>query len=446
MPDLCGMDTHTTHRRSPASATQASSFTRTRRGTVVLLALMVAMWGISASAQTVRGGDDRQSSIRQRGICGGDQLDGVCSAECSNNSFDARFDADCLSCAQFEAPQPKPACRTPGQPCEIHEGIIRMGSMVESAVYDDSVMRGIVLAYWDGSAWDLTQHWGASALDGYVVYSVVRTAIEFRADIDNHPTTKMAMECMLRDHSSRGIPTTTRNGTRWFHGGNKDWNSWSEDFMGFALGYAAADSWLATTPAADYNGEYFDNIEEAVDMAYSVDEEAPLALTLDFDPDPQASSSAPVVMIQNHNEYSPVYATVLLKHVADINNIYRAAGLSPRFTCANKPSTYDDLYGWMVSKIEPTPPGAGYVFRNDACQREDGTMSYCDDRPGDPAGSPGFKREPGHYPLAEYLPDLCVAGDLEFFSASCSAQGPSGIDQAPHNYVFNCVFTENVRQ
>ncbi len=296
MPDLCGMDTHTTHRRSPASATQASSFTRTRRGTVVLLALMVAMWGISASAQTVRGGDDRQSSIRQRGICGGDQLDGVCSAECSNNSFDARFDADCLSCAQFEAPQPKPACRTPGQPCEIHEGIIRMGSMVESAVYDDSVMRGIVLAYWDGSAWDLTQHWGASALDGYVVYSVVRTAIEFRADIDNHPTTKMAMECMLRDHSSRGIPTTTRNGTRWFHGGNKDWNSWSEDFMGFALGYAAADSWLATTPAADYNGEYFDNIEEAVDMAYSVDEEAPLALTLDFDPDPQASSSAPVVV------------------------------------------------------------------------------------------------------------------------------------------------------
>jgi len=216
--------------------------------------------------------------------------------------------------------------------------------------------------------------------------------------------------------------------------------------MGFALGYAAADSWLATTPThgADYLGEYFDKVEEAVEQAFSVDEEPPLRLTLETDPDPRASGSDPVVMIRNHDEYSPVYATVLLKHVADINNIYRAAGLPPRFTCANKPATYDDLYRWMVSKIEPHPEGAGFVFRDDGCERNDSSMSYCDDRPGDPAGSPGFKREPGHYPLAEYLPDLCVGEDLEYFSFSCGKQGPAGIDQAPHNYVFNCIFTDEV--
>ena len=96
----------------------------------------------------------------------------------------------------------------------------------------------------------------------------------------------------------------------------------------------------------------------------------------------------------------------------------------------------------MTGKIESNATGGGYVFRGGACERNDGVLSYCDDRPGDPQGTPGFQREPGHYPLAQNLPDLCVDDNLEFFSASCDMEGPAGLTQAPHNYVFNCVFSK----
>ena len=100
--------------------------------------------------------------------------------------------------------------------------------------------------------------------------------------------------------------------------------------MGFALGYAAADAWLATTSTATpYDDQYFDRVADAVDSAFATDEDGPLALTLAPDPDPSAATGEPAVMIRNHSEYSPVYATVLLKHVADINNLYLSAGLPP---------------------------------------------------------------------------------------------------------------------
>jgi len=146
-------------------------------------------------------------------------------------------------------------------------------------------------------------------------------------------------------------------------------------------------------------------------------------------------------MLRNHGEYSPVYAMVILKHVADVNAVYRAAGLPPYVTCASKPATYDALYRWVLGKTEPNPEGAGWVFRTDGCQRSDGVLSHCDDRPGDPSGTGGHQREPGHYPLARSLPDLCVSEGLERFSAQCDWYGPAGIQQKPHNYAFNCVLT-----
>ena len=319
--------------------------------------------------------------------------------------------------------------------------------MIESGRYENSAALGVILAYWDHTAWNLSTHWGASALDGYVVYSVVRTAFEFEADLKHHPTTKMAMECMLRDHADRGVPTTRNNGDRWFHGPAHDWNSWSEDYMGFALGFAAADAWFAS-PAhdGDYHSEYYDKVEHAVAMAFSISDGTPVTLIHDVDPDPEADHSNPSVMMRNHDEYSPVYGMAILKHLADVNSVYRVASLPPRFTASNKPATFDALYRWVAGKIEPNQLGAGYVFRSDGCLRRDGVLSFCDDRPDDPEGSSGNQREPGHYPLADYLPDLDVVEYLEYFSAPCEWEGPAGIEQTPHNYVFNCIFKGEARE
>jgi len=370
----------------------------------------------------------------------------MCDSSCSGDPLTAFYDADCFSCELFTPPEPKRACKTHGEPCEIHEGIDRLGSMVESGRYDERIMREVVMAYWDESAWDLSVNWGASSLDGYVVYAMVRTAFEFGPALDDHPTTRLAMECVLRDHADRGIPKSASNGKRRFHGPLDPWNTWSEDYMGFALGYAAADAWLATPADATwYADEYHDRVQEAVEMAYSISEDGgPPTLILDHDPDPANPNPGTSLMLRNHSENSPVYAMVIIKHAADINGIYLAAGLPPYFTCSNKPATFDALYGWVLGKIEPNPVGAGYVFRNDGCERTDGLLSYCDDRPGDPPGSGGNRREPGHYPLARALPDLCVSDGLEYFSAACDWYGPAGIPQARHNYYFNCVFPEEV--
>ena len=421
------MNTNQTNHCSPASHETNSSTARRVRGSELLLVVGFSAWAAVAGSQAAP--------------CGGDFLDGVCSDLCSGSPLEPDYDADCFSCGEFGSPEPKPACSAVGEPCEIHAGINRLGAMMESGVYDDSEMQGVTLAYWDSRAWDLSTNWGASALDGYVAYSVVRTALAFSAEITQHPSTIKAIECMLRDHADRGIPTTAQNGERWMHGPTNAWNSWSEDYMGFALGYAAADAWFSSSAAAgEYYGEYFEKVGQAVERAFSISESAPWTLILEQDPDPRAAGTPPSVMIRNHNEQSPVYGTVLLKHLADINNLYRVASLPPYFTEANKPLTFDALYRWVASKIEANPDGAGFVFRSDGCQRRDGVFSYCDDRPNDPVGSCGYHREPGHYPLADHLPSLGVGEYLEYFSAPCGWVGPAGIVQATHNYVFNCVF------
>lgn len=433
-------DDHDTH-RSPASQKTIDRTARRLRATDLLLVAGVSVWAAVAGSQAPPAPIVRHVELRVPAACGGSILDGVCLDGCSGSPLEPDFDADCFSCGEFHRPEPKPACQVAGEPCEIHAAITRLGAMMESRSYDDSVVLSVTLAYWDDRAWDLSTNWGASALDGYVAYSVVRAALAFADDIGQHPTTTKAIECMLRDHAERGIPTTPNNGERWLHGGVGAWNSWSEDYMGFALGYAAADAWFSSSLAeSDYYGEYFERVSAAVGMAFSISDRAPWTLVLEQDPDPNAAGSPPAVMIRNHNEYSPVYGVVLLKHLADINNLYRAASLPPYFTEASKPATYDALYRWVVGKIEPNPEGAGFVFRSDGCQRRDGTLSYCDDRPGDPEGSCGVQREPGHYPLADSLPSLGVGEGLEYFSAPCGWVGPAGIVQAPHNYVFNCVF------
>jgi len=220
------MDTQTTPSSSPGSVNAS------RWGAATWIVFLAVTLVCTATEAQSRAGGTRRSGTRLIGPCGGDQLDGVCPSACSNSPFEPWFDADCMSCEQFDRPEPKPACKTHGQRCEIHEAIVRMGAMIATGEYDESVMREVVFAYWNGAAWILEQHWGASALDGYVVYSVVRAAIEFREDLARHPATMIAMQCMLRDHASRGMPTTVDNGERFFHGGEKTWNSWSEGRIG----------------------------------------------------------------------------------------------------------------------------------------------------------------------------------------------------------------------
>ncbi len=425
------MDAHTTPCRPPAAVTVAR-----RAGAALLLATLWASgWAPPAAAQSGPDAVVRRPDGR---------VDGVCGASCSADPFEPAYDADCFSCDVLEPPAPKRACAGAG-PCEIHEGIVRMGAMVEAGRYDDRTMREVVLAYWRGSAWDVAASWGASALDGYVAYAVVRAALRFDAELDRHPTTRMATACMLRDHAGRGVPTEAGTGRRRFHGAADPWNSWSEDFMGFALGAAAADAWLRTRDTAGgYHDEYREMVGEAVEWAFSATADGgPVTLTVGSDPDPANPGPGPSVMLRNHAEYSPVYAMAILKHVADLNAVAREAGLPPYVTCATKPATFDALYRWVLTKVEPNPAGPGYVFRTDGCQRWDGVMSYCDDRPGDPAGGSGDQREPGHYPLAWSLPELCVAGGLEAVSAECGWTGPAGLEQAPHNYVYNCVFADD---
>jgi len=428
-------------RTSSAAAPGTTTRAATNRWTVALTAGFI-LWAVVAPAQPDSSPAPRRSAGRSAVRCGGDSLDDLCPTGCSGSPLDRRYDADCFSCDVFASPSPAPACQSGAATCEVHLGIDQMGAMFESGAYRDDVMREVVLAYWDSAAWDLPDRWGAHGLDGYVVYAVVRTALRFRGELEGHPTTRMALECMLHDHGSRGLPTTADNSERWFHGGVSPWNSWSEDYMGFALGYASADAWFAS-PWHDgfYGGEYRGKAEAAVELAFSVSDGAPQTLRREVDPDPLGRRDAPSVMLRNHDEYSPVYAMLLLKHVGDVNGVYRAASLPPAFTCSNKPATFDELYAWVRSKIEPNPEGPAYVFRPDGCEREDGELSYCDDRPGDPAGTGGDWREPGHYPLQQSLADLCIDQGLEYFGPPCGHIGPAGIVQADHNYYFNCVFS-----
>lgn len=360
---------------------------------------------------------------------------------CSGDPASILYDADCFPGETLQSPEPDAACRLRGEPCEIHEAINRMGSMYESQAYDNDEMLGVILAYWDAKYWDLSDRWGAHGLDGYVVYSIVRCAIKFRQEIEMHPTTRLALEYMLRDHGDRGLPTTVENSERWFHGGETVWNTWSEDYLAFALGYAAADAWFASPwYEGPYFGEYYDKVGEAVDLTFSISHREPQTLRFEIDADPLIPADRHHVMIRNHGEYSPVYAMAIIARFWDINSVYQAVSLPARYDCFNKPDNLDSLYEWMAKKIEPNPVGPGFVFRPDACERRDGVLSFCDDRPGDPEGSPGHQREPGHYPLDRIMPDFCVTDHLEYFGPSCDFVGPAGIAQKTFNYYFNCVF------
>ena len=380
--------------------------------------------------------------------CGGDQIDGVCRSrsgvmQCSDDPLSVNFDADCFSVDALVSPEPAAACTTEGERCEIHEAIDRMGVMYQSGVYDNRVILEVVLAYWDGKYWNLSDRWGAHGLDGYVVYAVARNALRYRDDMERHPTTVQVFERMLRDHAGRGLPTTVDNGERWFHGGERPWNTWSEDYMAFALGYAAADAWFASTwHDGEYFDDYFEAVAEAVDLAFGISDRSPQTLRFEFDADPAMPAGEQFVMLRNHNEYSPVYAMAIIARLWDVNTVYQAASLPVRYTCSNKPENLDALYRWMTLKIEVNPVGAGYVFRSGACERRDGVLSFCDDRPGDPERSPGHQREPGHFPLDHIMPQLCVTDNVESFGPSCEFVGPAGIEQQSFNYYFNCVFLE----
>lgn len=397
--------------------------------------------------------EDRSKRIRRPGRrvavrCGGDQMDGICGSpltglQCSADPLADQFDADCFSVNQLESPTPAAACETRNQPCEIHEAINRMGTMYRSDVYDNREMLEVILSYWDARYWDLETRWGAHGLDGYVVYSVTRNALKYRHEVQQFPTTVLLLEHLLRDHADRGLPTTADNGERWFHGGEKEWNTWSEDYMSFALGYASADAWFASRRYENpYYDEYRESVAEAVDLAFSISHSKPQTLRFETDLDPALPAGTEYVMIRNHNEYSPVYAMAIIARVWDINTVYRAASLPDRYSCSNVPENLVALYTWLTLKIEPNPSGPGYVFRSDGCERRDGLLSFCDDRPGDPEGSYGDQREPAHYALDMIMPQLCVVDHVEVFGPSCDVVGPGGTRQKPFNYFFNCVFLD----
>ena len=430
-------------RRQPRNKNRHNGSSNGSTAWHIVFALVLLSHTVSLFAQTTAT-RTRQPSSRQAIGCGGDRLDGACGTGfdgvmCSADPAAVHYDADCFSEDFFSSPEPAAACEPKSEPCEIHEAINRMGFLFESQVYDNEVMAGVVLSYWDSAYWDLPDRWGAHGLDGYVVYSIVRNALRYHEEIQSHPTTRMALEYLLRDHAGRGLPTTVDNGRRWFHGGEKYWNTWSEDYMAFALGYSAADAWFASPW---FEGPYFDEYREmvttAVDLAFSISHRKPQTLRFETDADPALPADNKHVMLRNHGEYSPVYAMAIIARVWDINTVYRAAELPDVYTCFNKPENFDALFEWTTLKIEPNSAGGGYVFRSDACERHDGEISFCDDRPGD--GTPGDQREPAHYPLDQIMPNLCVTDYVEYFGPACEPTGPAGTTQTSFNHYFNCAF------
>ena len=169
---------------------------------------------------------------------------------------------------------------------------------------------------------------------------------------------------MLNDYAGRSVYTTN---TDRFHGSvTAEWNSLSEDYMGFALGYAAADAWFGPT------GQYLyeNKVRTAVNKAFSVENEPdfgagrPRTLERDLDLDPNGGINS--VMMRNHSSYSPVYATLLIKHVWDIHHIYQIGGYWGFYNQSNIPGNLKKLYNWLVTKIELNNNNAP-VYRDCAC-------------------------------------------------------------------------------
>lgn len=318
-----------------------------------------------------------------------------------------------------------------------HEGICFMGHMYENNVYDNRMLLNVIRAYWTGQAWGLSNKWGGTALEGYVVYAIARTAIKYRSQVNSYPFTKMYLECMLEDFANRDRTTFNED---LFHGEvDNIWNSLSEDFMGFALGYAAVDAW-------NMNDNNRSKVVGAVETAFSI-QDSPRTLEEGTDPDPGnifvtekiiMPQLDDAVMLRNHSAYSPVYAMAIIKHLCDINHIYRLAGLTeltigdPNLPNLNR--NLPKLYDWVVSKIYTNLAGDA-VFRNACWGIWNGILAFglCDDDQVDP-------REPGHYPLGEFLPDFGNFNHLEYFGPPCSWAGPADYVQEPHNYNYNCVF------
>ncbi len=317
----------------------------------------------------------------------------------------------------------------------IHEAINLMGNMYETGVYDDNEMTSVIGAYWDGSGWNVGQKWGDSPLDGYGVYAVTRVALKYRSLlINNFPGTNSSLKAMLRDYGSRDLNNYQ---LAWFYEGIGEWNSWSEDFIGFALGFAAADVWLALKLDSEDIG-YEQKVRDAVTRAFTinnfpdpVDGDPPRTLEYRYD----AKEGSSFVMMRNHLQYNPVYAMVLIKHIYDINNIYAYAGKPNFFNSSNQPTTLDSLYSWVCSKILRDPLGR-HAFESNTCYFSGGSYGPCDD------SANGHQREPGHYPLAEFLPSLGISYNLDLFGPPCNWIGPACTRQRPHNYYYNCIFTD----
>ena len=310
----------------------------------------------------------------------------------------------------------------------IHMGIILMGQMYQNQEYDDNTMLSVIEAYWDGSKWDMNEKWGSRPLDGYVVYAVGRVALLFKCELDNFPNTKEKMKSMFRDYVSRDLNNSNEE---WFYEGIGNWNSWSEDFMGFALGFAAADVWL-DEPGEDYEFK----VRDAVTRAFSINDtpgstgHPPRTLESNFD---YAENSCHV-MLRNHLQYNPVYAMLIIKHIWDINLIYKHYDNRTFYHSGNKPPNMDELYQWVVSKIK-RDPGGEHEFEKDTCLTSAGSYGPCDDRG-------VHKREPGHYPLGAFLREFGIRNDLDLFGPPCNCTGPAGITQRAHNYHYNCIFTD----
>jgi hypothetical protein len=318
----------------------------------------------------------------------------------------------------------------------IHEGINLMGHMYETGVYNDNEMASVIGAYWDGSSWSVGQKWGDSPLDGYVVYAVARAALKYRSlMINNFPTTSSTLEDMLRDYVSRDLNNYQPD---WFFEGIGEWNSWSEDFMGFALGFAGVDVWFKLKP--EYESRcYEQKVRDAVTRAFTInnypdpnDGDPPRTLEYRYD----FIEGSWFVIMRNHWQYNPVYAMAIIKHIYDINTIYAYAGKPNFYNSSNIPPSLDSLYSWVYSKIQIDPLGR-HTFESNTCVIYGWNhCGPCDD------SVHGHQREPGHYPLAEFLPSFGISYGLDLFGPPCNEIGPACIVQRPHNYYYNCIFTD----
>ena len=95
--------------------------------------------------------------------------------------------------------------------------------------------------------------------------------------------------------------------------------------------------------------------------AFTIDDEPKYKGTLFRGEDPDPAVDGEHVMMRNHMSYSPVYATLIIKHIKDINLIYQRAYLLPIITEGDPIlQNVQELFNWVVAKIDQD--GGGYIF------------------------------------------------------------------------------------